>query len=103
MLSLDGVSKVERERLESRGLGSSRTSGRETSVGPLQESGTTSGRGVADGNGPTAALSLQWVELKYSSMINQILAKEVLKLMHSLQKHGIQSNSKVQGDQHIAI
>jgi len=23
------------------------------SVGPLQESGTTSGRGVADGNGPT--------------------------------------------------
>ena len=63
MLSLDGVSKVEWERLESRGLGSNRTSFRDASVGPLQESGTTSGRGVADGNGPTAALSLQWVEL----------------------------------------
>ena len=48
MLSLDGVSRVERERLESRGLGSSRTSGREASVGPLQESGTPSGQCVAD-------------------------------------------------------
>ena len=66
MLNLDGVSNVEREWLESKALGSRRTSGKEASIWGwwvLQESGTTSGRGVADGNGPTAALSLQWVEL----------------------------------------
>lgn len=79
MLILDGVSRVERERLESRGLGSSRTSGREVSVGPLHESGTTSGRGLADGNtGPTAALSLQWVEHNYGSMIKLNCCNEVL-------------------------
>ena len=79
MLILDGVSRVERERLESRGLGSSRTSGREVSVGPLHESGTTSGRGLADGNtGPTAALSLQWVEHNYGSMMKLKCCYEVL-------------------------
>ena len=92
MLSLEGVSRVERERLESRGLGSSRTSGREVSVGPLQESGTTSGRGVADGNGPTVALSLQWVELNYSSIMNpelpQILVHQfVCSEYHELELH----------------
>jgi len=56
MLNFDGVSNVEREWLESKALGSRRTSGKEASIWGwwvLQESGTTSGRGVADGNGPT--------------------------------------------------
>lgn len=91
MLSLDGVSRVERERLESRGLGSNRTSGREASVGPLQESGTTSGRGVADGNGPTVALSLQWVELNYSSMMKPELP-QILVYQFVCSKRSISDN-----------
>ena len=80
MLSFDGVSSVERERLESRGLGSSRTSGREVSAGPLQESGTTSGRGVADGNGPTVSTitTVVGTKLKKNSVPPQIQVRSLL-------------------------